>query len=85
MSAAAPSLLFDMDVEMTLDPQLEEEQQPVFIYMVINSLAASGDGPASPPIFREDLGPAPAHDHHLPESPASPDPYGDEGSSDAES
>ena len=83
MSAAAPptTLMVDPDVEMTLDPDLEDDPQPTFIFMVINSLPAS-DGPASPPIFRDALGPA---DAPLPDSPASPDPYGDEGSSDAES
>ena len=73
--------MVDTDVEMTLEADLEDDPQPIFIFMVINSLAAS-DGPAAPPIFRDALGPA---DAPLPDSPASPDPYGDEGSSDAES
>ena len=72
--------MVDTDVEMTLEADLEDDPQPLFIFMVINSLPA--DGPASPPIFRDALGPA---DAPLPDSPASPDPYGDEGSSDAES
>ena len=76
-AAAPPTLMVDTDVEMILEADLEEDPQPQFIFMVINSLA--GGGPASPPIFRDALGP-------LPDSPASPDPYGDEGSnSDAES
>ena len=78
----------DMDVQVTLDPQLEDELHPEFIYFVINSLAAAVDGhPAPPPVFRDELGPAPPHQHHhLDDSPASPDPYADEcDSSDAES
>ena len=82
----------DMEVEVTLDPQLEHELQPEFIYFVINSLAAAVDGhPAPPPVFRDELGPAPpaqeedVHHEEL-ESPDSPDPYADEcDSSDAES
>ena len=89
MSAAQNFM--EVEVEVTLDPQLEEEMQPEFIYFVINSLAAAVDGhPAPPPVFRDELGPAPPEEevqhHHQDDSPASPDPYADEWeSSDAES
>ena len=82
----------EMEVEVTLDPQLEQDLQPEFIYFVINSLAAAVDGhPAPPPVFRDELGPAPPAEeeevHHQElESPDSSDPYADEWeSSDAES
>ena len=92
MSAAL--IFMEEEVELTLDPQLEGEMQPEFIYLLINSLAAAADGqPAPPPVFRDELGPAPPeeevqhhHHHHQDDSPASPDPYADEWeSSDAES
>ena len=82
-AAAPPTLMVDTDVEMVLEADLEEDPQPQFIFMVINSLAEGGPASLVPPIFREALGP---RDALVPDSPASPDPYGDEGSdSDAES
>ena len=75
--------MVDNDVEMVLEADIQEDPQPEFIYMVINSLAEGGPASLRPPIFREALGP---REDVVPDSPASPDPYGDEGSdSDAES
>ena len=93
-AAAPPTLMVDDDVEMVLEADLEEDQQPQFIYMVINSLAEGGPASLRPPIFREALGPREdvvadvpdVPEDVVPDSPASPDPFGDEGSnSDAES
>ena len=77
-----------MEVEVILDYPVEENQEQ-FVYLWIQSLAAS-DGTATPS-FRDSLGPVPPPPSEdfttsapaSPDfSPASPDPYGDEDSSD---
>ena len=97
-AAAPPTMMVDDDVEMVLEAELNEDPQPEFIFMLINSLAEGGPASLRPPIFREALGPredvvpdvpdVPEEEEEdvVPDSPASPDPFGDEGSdSDAES
>ena len=74
------------DICLLVDHHLQDVAQEEMVVLVINTLAAS-DGTA-PPQFRDDLGPPPAAgdaDGDAEDSPASPDPYGDEGTSDAES
>ena len=71
-----------MEVEVILDYPVDDHPQEEFIFLWIQSLAAS-DGTA-PPRFRDSLGPAPPStpEDHFSSSPASPDPLEDEDSSD---
>ena len=76
-----------MDVEVVLDHPIGDDCHDQYVYLWIQSLHSS-DGSAAPS-FRDELGPAPppttvdaaaAPPPPPASSPASPDPYGDEGS-----
>ena len=70
-----------MEVEVILDYPVDDQQQEQFVFLWIQSLAAS-DGTATPR-FRDSLGPIPPppFEDDFTSSPASPDPLEDEDSS----
>ena len=69
-----------MEVEVILDYPVDDRPQEQFVFLWIQSLAAS-DGTATPR-FRDSLGPAPPStlEDHFISSPTSPDPLEDDSS-----